>query len=138
MAATKLQLNWTSVSWNSTTITNVTHVAFSKGGEVQSFAGDTSVYPTVIANTMNRPRCTITSGDIAALMGFSAGTAATLNATHNDALKATGGAIVYVLSNAVLVNVDANGPFSQFGNATATFQAYSTDGTTNPLAFTRT
>ena len=49
MAATKAQINWSSVSWNSTSITRVTNVSIGQGGSLIKFKGDTDVYPTIIA-----------------------------------------------------------------------------------------
>ena len=86
---------------------------------------------------MNKPTASITSGDIATLMGIASGTVASLTATHKDAAKAVGGDILYTLANAVAENVTGNGPFSQYGSATITFRAFSNDGSTNPLSFTR-
>lgn len=68
MSATALQLNWTSVQFASTSLTRVLSVTFSQGGELIEFAGDNNRYPVVIANNINRPRCSITSGDVASLM----------------------------------------------------------------------
>lgn len=137
MAATKLQANWTGVAHGSTTITKVTAVTFNQGGSLQSFAGDNDRYNTVVVNLMNKPTASVTSADIGLLMGIAPGTTASLTATHKDAKVASGGDIVYVLSNAVAENTTANGPFGNFGSATTTFESYSSDGSTNPLAFTR-
>lgn len=137
MAATKLQANWTGVAHASQAITKVTAVTFSQGGSLQQFAGDTDKYDTVIVNLMNKPTASITSGDIATLMGIAPGTTGILTATHKDAKLATSGDIVYSLANAVAENATANGPFGNFGSATLTFRSFSNDGTTNPLSFTR-
>jgi hypothetical protein len=137
MAATNLQLNWTSVSFAGTNLTQVTSVMFSQGGELIEFAGDNSRYPTVIANNMNRPRASVTSGDVATLMNIATGASGTLNATQKDAKSASSGDIVWVLANAVHESTDDTGQFSQFASATATFRSYSSDGATNPLSFTR-
>jgi hypothetical protein len=137
MSATNLQLNWNNVSFGSTAITRVTSVMFSQGGELIEFAGDNNRYPVVIANNMNQPRCSVSSGDVGTLMGIAPGTSGTLVATQIDALAATGGAINWTLVNAVHETTDDRGPFSQFASGTATFRAYSSDGATNPPSFTR-
>jgi hypothetical protein len=137
MAATGLQLNWTSVSFASTNLTHITSVMFSQGGEIIEFAGDNNRYPIIMANNMNRPQASITSGDVASLMNIAPGTSGSLTATQVDALAATGGAINWTLSNAVHENTEDTGQFSQFAQAKATFRAYSSDGSTNPLSFTR-
>lgn len=136
--ATALQLNWTSVQFASTGLTRVTSVTFSQGGELIEFAGDDNRYPVVIANSINRPRCSITSGDVATLMGIAPGTSGTILATQADALAAAGGGINWSLANSVHQNTDDTGQWGHFATATATFRAYSADGATNPLSFTRT
>jgi hypothetical protein len=137
MAATKLQANWAAVSHGSTPITRVTSVTFAQGGSLQEFAGDTDRYPTALVNLMNKPSASVTTADIAAVMAIAPGTTAILNATHKDANLASGGDIVYALANATLETVDASGPFGAYGTATARFRAFSIDGSTNPLSFTR-
>ncbi len=137
MAATKLQANWTAVQHNGVSITRVTNMSFNRGGAVQLFSADTDHFTTVAANLMNRPSANLTSGDPGTVMGITAGTVGTLNATHVDALNASGGNIVYTLINAVLENVQTSGAHAQFGTCTASWQAFSSDGTSNPLSFGR-
>jgi hypothetical protein len=137
MAASKLQANWSAVSHGTTPITRVTQVSFSQGGSLASFAADGDRYPTVVVSLMNKPKATVTSADAAALMGIAPGTAATLSATHKDAQGGSGGDILYVMANAVVENVETAGGHGQFGSATMNLLAYSSDGTTNPLSFTR-
>lgn len=137
MAATKVQANWASVAHGSTTITRVTSVNFNQGGSLASFAGDGDRFDTVICNLMNKPSASVTTADAAVVMGIAPGTVASFSATHKDAARAAGGDILYVLTNAVAENATTTGAYGQFGNATITFKAYSSDGTTNPLAFTR-
>jgi hypothetical protein len=137
MAATKLQANWSAVSLGTNTITRVTQVTFSQGGSVTSYAGDTDHYPTVIVNLMNKPRVTVSSSDTGTLMGIASGTTATFSATHKDAKGALGGDILYVMANSVVENVETSGTHGQFGTSTMSLLAYSSDGVTNPLSFTR-
>ena len=40
------------------------------------------------------------------------------------------------MANAVVENVETSGSHGQFGSATMSLLAYSSDGTTNPLSFT--
>jgi hypothetical protein len=134
MSATALQLNWSSVEFASTNITRVTSVMFGQGGELIEFSGDNARYPQVIANNISRPKCLITSGDVATLMGIAPGTSGTITATQLDALGATGGAINWQLSTAVHENTDDTGQWGQFATATATFRSYASDGATNPLS----
>ncbi|MFO0892157.1 MAG: hypothetical protein U0790_23840 [Isosphaeraceae bacterium] len=137
MPPSRLQANWSAVSHGDDPISRVTRVTFSQGGSLASFAADGDRYPTVLVALMNRPRASVTSADPAALMAIAPGTAATFRATHNDAAGAAGGDILYVLANAVVEAVEADGAHGQFGSATMSLLAYSADGSTNPLSFTR-
>jgi hypothetical protein len=137
MSATKAQINWTSVSFNSTNITRVTNASIGQGGSLIKFKGDTDLYPTIIANVDNEPHASITTADVGTMMGFSPGTAATLNATLEDAKGQSGGAVVFTLVNAVFENADTQAQHAQFGSVTGTWQCFSTDGSTNPLSFSR-
>ena len=137
MAASKLQANWTGVQLGSTPITRVTAVTFSQGGTLLGFAADLDRFDTVMLNLMSHPTASVTSADIAVLMAIAPGTVGSFTATHKDAAKASGGDILYVLSNAVAETVTANGPFSQYGSGSLSLKCTSSDGSTNPLAFTR-
>jgi hypothetical protein len=137
MSATKAQINWTAVSHGSTNLTRVTNAMFGQGGSLIKFKGDTDQYPTIIANVHNEPHASITTADVGTLMGITPGTTATLNATLSDAKGATGGSVVFALANAVFENADTQAQHAQFATVTGTWQAFSSDGATNPLSFTR-
>ena len=70
-------------------------------------------------------------------MGVAPGTSASFSATHKNAMGATGGDILYVMADAVAKNVETSGSHAEFGSATMQLLAFSSDGTTNPLSFTR-
>lgn len=137
MAATKLQRNWSAVSHNSVNITKVTNVSIDPGGKLIKFYGDGDLFPTTIVAQDSEPTASVDSGDIATIIGIAPGTTGTFTATHNDAKLAISGAIVYTLANAVARNASATGQRGQFGSATLTMDAFSSDGITNPLSFTR-
>jgi hypothetical protein len=142
MSATKAQLNWTSVSFtptggSATAITRVTAGTFGQGGQLVKFKGDTDLYPTVIAAPTTEPHASFTTADVGTMMGFAPGTTGALAATLNDAKGAVGGAVVFALANAVFENADTSGRHGQFASVIGTWQAFSSDGVTNPLSFTR-
>ncbi len=137
MAATKLQSNWTAVSFADNAISRVTQVSFTQGGSLAAYAADGDHFPTVIVNTLSKPKASVTSGDAAALMAIAPGTTGSFSATHKDAKGEIGGDILYVLANAVAENSETSGSHGEFGSATLSLMAYSSDGTTNPLSFTR-
>jgi hypothetical protein len=137
MAATKLQANWTAVSFGAAPISRVSQVSFTQGGSLAAYSADGDHFPTVVVNLMNQPRAAVTSADAAALMAIAPGTTGSFSATHKDAKGETGGDILYVLANAVAENAETSGGHGQFGSATLSLLAFSTDGATNPLSFTR-
>jgi hypothetical protein len=137
MSATKANINWTGVEFNSVNITRVTNASIGQGGQLIKFKGDTDIYPTIIANVDNEPHASITTADVGTMMGFVPGVSATLTATLNDAKGASGGAVNFTLANAVFENADTQAQHAQFGSVTGTWQCYSSDGATNPLSFTR-
>lgn len=136
MSATKAQKGWTGVQFASTSIAHVQSVMFGKGGSLIEYISDNSIIPTIIAVQQSRPHATIVSADVATLMGFAVGASGSLVATQPDILAAVGGNIAWTLSNGVVANVDETGQWGAVATATMTVQAFSTDGTTSPLAFT--
>jgi hypothetical protein len=124
-------------SHGATTITRVSQVTFAQGGSLASYAADGDHYPTVVVNLMSKPRASVTSADTGTLMSLASGTTASFSATHKDAKGTAGGDILYVMANAVVENVETTGTHGQFGSATMSLLAFSSDGTTNPLSFTR-
>jgi hypothetical protein len=137
MSATRAQINWASVTFGSSSITRITTGGFGQGGKLLRFKGDTDMYSTVIANVNNEPSATFTTADVGTIMGITPGTTNTLAATLNDAEGATDGSVVFTMINAVCENADTTAHHAQFGSVTGTWQAFSSDGVTNPLSFTR-
>ena len=135
-AATKI--NWSSVSFASTTITRVTNASVGQGGNLIKFKGDTDVYPTIIAMVDQEPHMSITTADVGTMMGFNPGQVGTLTATLNDAKsRQRRRGRSSRCANAVFENADTQAQHAQFGSVTGTWQCYSSDGSTNPLSFTR-
>lgn len=137
MAATKLQMNWASVQHGTTAITRVDSVSINTNTTLTPYMGDVDVWPSAVVATSNAASVTIQSSDPATLMGIGPGSVGTLTATNKDAKKQTGGDIVYTIVNAVAGEVQTTGSHAQYSNATITFQCFSTDGSTNPISFTR-
>jgi hypothetical protein len=142
VAISRANINWTGVAFtptggSATSITRVTAGMFGQGGHLIKFKGDTDQYPTIIAAPTVEPNCSFTTADVGTMMGFAPGTGGSLAATLNDAKAAAGGAVNFTLSNAVFESASATGQHAQFATVTGTWHAYSSDGVTNPLAFTR-
>ena len=140
MAATKAQANWGTVAWNSITFTKVDSMTFSVDGKIEEYAGDLDEYATLMVALMTSVHATLKSTDPGNIMMLKAdiGTGASLTATHKDAKLDTSGDIAYTLANAVLEKTDTEGSHAKYGTASASWRAFSSDGTTNPLTLTYT
>lgn len=136
MAATGVQLNWSSVSYASTPITKVTGGGFDEGINLVMFSGDANTYDIVAAVGVNKPTATFTTGDIGLALTLPSGSG-TLIATLNDAKGASAGAINFTMANAYLSGNSSTAQHATIGSATLNWIAVSTDGTTNPISFTR-
>lgn len=141
MAATKAQINFSATTWgvspSPTPLTRVTSVSVGQGGSLIKFKGDTDLYPTIIANVDNEPNISITTADIGTLMGFTPGNVGTFSTTLNDAKLAMNGAVVFTMINAVFETADSQAQHAQFGSVTASWQGFSSDGSTPPLSLAR-
>lgn len=141
MAATKRQMNITACTFtptagSATTFTGVTGVETNAGGSLVGFDGDADRFTTTLVNDFNDPSVSINHADFAAGFANPTGTHGTLTYTYKDAKGATGGSVVATVTGAVVENNSFNGQHRQFGTVTTTFKTESSDGTTNPLAFT--
>lgn len=141
MAATGLQVNWSNVAFTPAAgvalpIDRVTQVAVANRPENIRFKGDAATYDQVIVNVNNTPSVTVTSGNIGALLALPVNTTGTWTGTHLDARGETGGDIVYEM-DCLCAGVETTGAHGAFGSGTATFEGFSSDGVTSPLAFTR-
>ena len=84
-----------------------------------------------------RSSATLASADVAAIYAMPPGTRSSLVATLNDAkggVTSGNGARTFTLANAVVENNPISGAHRQFASGTVTFQAESSDGSTNPLS----
>lgn len=137
MPPTKLQMGWTGVQHGTTPITNVMDVAITIDATLQPHSADNSRYPTAVVNSMNGVSANVTSRDTAVLVGLAGGQVGTFTATHKDAKLASGGDIVYTCINMVTGQTATSGAHAEYGTAQLTMMAYSSDGVTSPLSFTR-
>jgi hypothetical protein len=141
MAASKKQMSWSAVgltlAGTANVLTSIDSITIDQGGDLAKYKGDASLWNTFIVNNNNDPVVTINTTDPAGIMGFAVGATGSFTATHNDAKLATGGSIIYALSNAVVANNSTAGNHAAYGTAVLQLTAFSSDGVTNPLAFTR-
>jgi hypothetical protein len=137
MAATKAQVNWSSVTFNSVQITRVTTGGFGLGGSLLKLAADVDVYPSVVALASIDPHASFTSADVGPMMALVPGTTATLVATLKDAKAQTGGDVTFTMANCVFENADSSGAHAAFASSTGSWMAFAPDGITPPLVITR-
>jgi hypothetical protein len=137
MSATKAQINWSSVAYNSNPLTRITAGGFGTGGQLVKFKGDTDLYNSVVACPTIEPHASFTSADIGTFMLLFPGTLATLTATLKDARSQSGGDVNFTMGNAVFENADSQAQHAQFGTVTGTWVAMAPDGLTPPLGLTR-
>lgn len=137
MAATKLQMGWVGVQHGTTPVTNVDNVQVTIDVTLLPYAGDNSRWPTAVVSSMNGITLSVTSSDEAVLIGLAGGAVGTFTATHKDAKLAAGGDIVFTCINCVTGQVTAGGAHAAYGSSQLGMMAYSSDGVTSPLTFTR-
>lgn len=142
MAATKRQMNWSSVAFtpsggSALTATGVTQCSVKAGANLMKFSGDGDRGPSLVVNDYNEPSVEVTTADQAWLMALVPGTVGALTLTHDDAKLAAQGAMVYTLSPCVVESPSGGGQHRQIGTGSVTFTGVFSDGVTNPLSFTR-
>lgn len=122
----------------SVTITTVQSVALGKRGKEIQASGDADFFPTLSVTIGAAPQITVqhqNHGLLNTLDEKIVGSAFTF--TANDAVNGTGsGAVTYTLSNCHIVSHESNSQHQSVGSCTLTISAYSSDGTTSPLALT--
>lgn len=144
MAATLKHMNWT-VSFTpaggaATPILGVTDVQIDPQGNLLKLSGDGDRFNTTVVKDFEDPMVTIQSNNTAQYAALTTGTVGVLTCTHLDAINQSVGvgqfAIRYVLSNSVINKNSRGGAHRAFGKGSLSFDSYSSDGTTNPLAIT--
>lgn len=148
MASVGRQINWSGVGFTPlggsvSTVSTVQSVRINRRGQMVTGRGDANFFPVLKKVVASDPMCEITAqdGTLAASSAFQIGTTGSIAATHNDAksgaTSGTGsGALTYALSNAVLGDIGSGGQHLEIGEITLTFESYSNDGFTSPLALT--
>jgi hypothetical protein len=140
--ATGRHLNWSGMAFtptggSSTPMTSIVDCQIDDQGRIIGTSGDANNRPIIKTPVFSDPMVTLTYEDQRLAVTFPFGTKGSWTGTHNDGANvATTGAVVYVLSNAVIGNHTRGGAHQQFGRGTVRIESYSADGTTNPLSST--
>lgn len=142
MARSKTYMNVTSVTISygggptTISLTEVTNVQSAIQDVLEPWVADGHKFPTLLIAAMGTRSVTIFSGDIGKLMTIPKGTACTVSFIFNDSVNTTStGAVTFTLSNAVLNDISFSGPSNKFAGGSATFMLYSSNGSTDPLAY---
>lgn len=140
MSASGFNIGWSGVTvhYGSTTITlaNVKDVEIDRSGTVKDFFGDAGIFSKIISIREKKRSIKITGASLALLQSVPEDTPCTVTAIMMDAVNGTGaGAITITLINAVCAMNPYKGQSTEFGTGDITFQAFSTDGTTDPLSY---
>lgn len=139
MPKTGLNMGWSSVTitpdgGSAITITEITDVNFTRSASPKKFYGDANLFSKLIVSRELSRGCRISGGEIKLLADVPQGTPCTIVAVLDDAKNGAGaGAITSTLVNAVCLNNPYSGRANEFGTGSLDFDAFSTNGTTDPL-----
>jgi hypothetical protein len=144
MPATGLNINTVFVTFTpsggtTALLTRLTKSDIDGGVQNVTFSGDGDLFNTFEGTVMQVPTVTLASGNVSAIMGSVAGLVGTLAFVWPDARnghEAGSFAISWDLSNALLSDKSASASHAAIATGSNTFSSFSSDGTTNPLAFT--
>lgn len=136
-------MNWTGVLFTVNSlpygIASATQVQLSRGGRIREHRGTADWFTKLITISKFSRHARVAAFDVAELAAIPENTPGTLSAVLNDSENGIGsGALVVVLTNAVLVTNPLDGTTNEWGHATADFVAYAPDGVTDPLTIIET
>ena len=138
MSATKAQINWTAVSFNSTSHHPGHQRQRRPGRQADQVQGRYRHVPD--HHRQRRQRAARIDHDRRRRDhdGFHARHDGDADRDARTTPRARPAApSIFTLANAVFENADTQAQHAQFGSVTGTWQCYSSDGSTNPLSFTR-
>lgn len=129
-------INWSDVQVAGTAITEVTDVQLRMQNNTIRGKGDIALYFTSVAVVGLHWVMQVTTEDVAAVSGLTPGAEGDSTATHkkegNTGAQATGD-VTYTLTGSKITDIQTGGAHAQYGRATITVEAPSTDGATSPL-----
>lgn len=116
-------------------IPNITNVTFGLMSAQIKFTPNGAVFPTHIKNVQKERTIKINGGQAKALLSVPSDVRGTLVWIMNDAQNGIStGAITFTLSNALLKSHNVNGQTNQYAAIESMWEAFSSDGTTDPLS----
>ena len=141
MAANKRKLNFAAVGFTPsggslTSISHVQNVEHDDKGQVLAGRGDNFLYPTLKAAIGLDPTFTVNHQDHIAQQTLTFGTKGAFTYTIKDGSGDNAGDVVVTVSNALIANRTKSTAHQQWATMTLMIECFSTDGTTNPVAYT--
>lgn len=128
---------WTPSGGSVVNLTEITEADVDRGGEMKPWYADGATFAKAMKQVRLTRSLTLMGGNLAQLSAIPSNTPGTLVVVINDLNNGTStGAMTLTLSNAVLANNPFKGQQSEYGTGSITFNAFSTDGTTDPLVIT--
>ncbi len=128
--------SFTRKSGGAVTITTVQSILLGKRGKQIQASGDADFFPTLSVTVGAAPLIVVRHQNAGLLtMLDEKATGSAFSFTANDAVNGAGtGALTFTLSNCHVVSHEADAHHQAVGTCTLTLSAYSSDGTTSPLA----
>ena len=132
-------VTWTPSGGTLVTLTGIKSASYDEGAQSLKESADFDIFPTTAGINYVEPKLTLESIDAFALYATLAGTFGSLAITFRDFKNGAtvgGGAKIVTASNAWLETRPLSAQHRQLATQTLTFQTYSTDGSTHPVAVT--
>lgn len=126
------------VVYGSTTITinEVKDVEIDRSATAKMYYGDAGVFSRVLVMKEKKRSVKIVGAQLALLQSVPEDTPCTVSVVFLDARNGTGaGAITATLVNGVCTSNPYKGQATEFGSGDLMFEAFSSDGTTDPLTY---
>jgi hypothetical protein len=124
---------------SASTYSEIMAVKVMRGSKQLAAYGDAKLFPTLIINVEETRSITLAGGDVSKMLQLPRGVVYTVAIVLNDAKNGNGsGALTITMVDAVIESDEHSAANNDFGGSTVTFNAYSADGSTDPLTVAET
>jgi hypothetical protein len=116
------------------TLAEIMAIKVMRGSKQLAAYGDAKLFPTLIVNVEESRSITLAGGDVSKVLQMARGITYTVVVVLLDAKNGVGsGALTITLTNAVMETDEHSAANNDWGGSSVTFNAYSTDGSTDPM-----
>jgi hypothetical protein len=139
VTASSLYMNWTGVTvtplgGSAMPLKEITDIDVDRSSEMKRWYADAAKFPLALSARNKTRKITIRGGAINLLSAIPEDTPCTVVGILNDLNNGiTTGALTITCINAIVASNPFKGKNNDFGTGDLTFEAFSTDGTTDPL-----